>query len=249
MSPPSTRIAVLSDIHGNIWALDAVLRDIETRTIERVLNLGDSLYGPLDPRAAADRLIEMEIPGVLGNEDRILLDPSSRGSSPSLEYTRKQLMPQIFDWLRTLPATLEWEGELFLCHGTPRSDEEYLLETVSPQGVELKPVEQLTEELTGTEKPVVLCGHSHVPRTVRLPDGTLVVNPGSVGLPAYRDNHPFPHAMENGSPFARYAVLCISQGTWSAELLTVEYPWAKAVAAASANGRPDWARWLATGCI
>jgi hypothetical protein len=69
------------------------------------------------------------------------------------------------------------------------------------------------------------------------------VNPGSVGLPAYDDELPVPHAMETGSPHARYAILDGDR----IELRAIEYDVGAAVAAAKKNGRDDWARWLATG--
>jgi hypothetical protein len=81
-----------------------------------------------------------------------------------------------------------------------------------------------------------------------LPGGRMVVNPGSVGLPAYRDDLPHPHVMETGTPRARYCILTPVLGGWTAEPIAVAYDWPAAAEAALRNGRPDWARWLATGC-
>lgn len=242
------KIAALSDIHGNIWALDAVLQDIENRNIKNVVNLGDSLYGPLAPLATARRLIELGILSVLGNEDKIISSPP-RGTiaSPTLEYVIRNLPIHVLDWLRGLPVTCIVEGELFLCHGTPRSDRTYLLEEVSPHGVSLRTSERILEELADIEQPVVLCGHSHVERIVYLPNGQLVINAGSVGLPAYEDDLPFPHKMETGAPHARYVILSKGSGNWTIECVAVPYDWKNAVAAAQENGRPDWAKWLASG--
>jgi predicted phosphodiesterase len=94
---------------------------------------------------------------------------------------------------------------------------------------------------------VVLCAHSHVPRVVRLGSGQLAVNPGSVGLPAYDQDQPYPHVMEAGSPHARYAVLQNTSRGWRVEQLAIPYDHDAAADAASANGRPDWATWLQTG--
>lgn len=242
------KIAAVSDIHGNIWALDSVLRDIEKRQIKRIVNLGDSLYGPLDPLATAKRLMEMDVPGVQGNEDRIIFSPPhGTAVSPTWEYVTHGLTAQVLDWLRTLPATSIVEDELFLCHGTPQSDKTYLLEDVTPHGVSLKTPERIFRDLAGVEQPVVLCGHSHVPRTARLPNGKLVINAGSVGLPAYEDDWPFPHKMETGAPHARYMLLSKNSSGWLAECVAVPYDWENAVAAAKENGRPDWAKWLKSG--
>ena len=68
-------IAVLSDIHGNRWALEAVLADIQHRGVDELMNIGDSLYGPLDPAGTAEILLPLNIPTVRGNEDRIILHP------------------------------------------------------------------------------------------------------------------------------------------------------------------------------
>jgi diadenosine tetraphosphatase ApaH/serine/threonine PP2A family protein phosphatase len=108
-------------------------------------------------------------------------------------------------WLEQLPPT-QVVGDIFLCHGTPASDMIYLLEHVTEHGVALRDSASIIAELNDVRQPVVVCGHSHVPRTVWLPDGRLVVNPGSVGIPAYDDDLPYQHVMEAGSPHARYAV-------------------------------------------
>ena len=75
---PTSPIAVLADIHGNRWALEAVLEDIRRRGIREMVNLGDCLYGPLDPAGTARLLLELDMPAVRGNEDRILLDEPER---------------------------------------------------------------------------------------------------------------------------------------------------------------------------
>jgi hypothetical protein len=73
------------------------------------------------------------------------------------------------------------------------------------------------------------------------------VNPGSVGLPAYAAALPYPHAMEAGSPHARYAILTTHASGYAVEHVALPYPWDAAAAAARRNGRPDWAAWLETG--
>ena len=64
----------------------------------------------------------------------------------------------------------------------------------------------------GIAQPLILCGHTHIARAVRLRDGRMIVNPGSVGSPGYRDVHPFPHVIEAGTPDARYAILELGDG-------------------------------------
>ena len=82
------QVGVISDIHGNCWALEAVLEDIERRSIEKIVNLGDSLYGPLAPAKTAEILLELDIPTVCGNEDRIIVEALSNKEeySPTLAY-------------------------------------------------------------------------------------------------------------------------------------------------------------------
>jgi predicted phosphodiesterase len=242
---PPRRVAVLSDIHGNRWALEEVLRDITRRDISHVVNLGDSLYGPLDPAGTAEILIPLGWPTVRGNEDRIITDGAE--DSPTLRFVRDQLIPAHADWLRALPPAAVAFDELFMCHGSPGRDDEYLLRTVTPAGVRDCDPNELSRKLIDVSAPVVLCGHDHVPALAYAGAGRLVVDPGSVGLQAYTDEAPHPHAMEAGTPDARYAILERSVGGWQAGNIAVPYDWQAAAAAAKGNGRPDWAEWLRTG--
>ena len=132
-------------------------------------------------------------------------------------------------------------------HAAPESDNSYLLWDVQPSGAVRVDSVEVACRIEGVQAPVVLCGHDHVPFTTTLPGGQLVVNPGSVGLPAYVDDEPYPHVMETHSPQARYAVLGESRDGWLVELVSVPYDWETAVSAAMCNGRPDWAKWLRTG--
>ena len=76
-----------------------------------------------------------------------------------------------------------------------------------------------------------------------------ILNPGAVGCPAYADPTPPPHVSESGSPHARYALATLRADRWSVELIAVEYDWASASKLAADNGRPEWARALATGYV
>lgn len=244
----ATRIAVLSDIHGNLPALEAVLTDIERRGITRIVNLGDSLYGPIEPAGTADRLIKLKLPTVRGNEDRILLfPPSDTSDSPSLEFTVQTLSGDHVIWLASLAMTAEAFDSCFMFHGSPERDDRYFLSEVTPSGVQTRSIEALEDDTSSIHQPVILCGHDHTPRICHLPDGRLIVNPGSVGLQAYTDHTPWPHVMQTGSPHARYALVEKTDQTWSAEIVHVEYDWNRAADLAAAHGRPDWAVWLKTG--
>jgi predicted phosphodiesterase len=244
-NPP---VAVLSDIHGNRWALEAVLDDIRRRGIRDMVNLGDCLYGPLDPGGTAQILMELDMPTVRGNEDRILLDePGRHPDSPSLPFVQANLAPGHRRWLKTLPAAAVAFADFYLCHGTPEKDNEYLVREVTARGCSLLPAAAIGRKLKSVAQPIILCGHDHLPAMLGLPDGRHVVDPGSVGLPAYRDDLPFPHAMEAGSAHARYSIVSRLGPGLAVENIALPYDWPSAAAAAARNGRPDWAAYLATG--
>jgi predicted phosphodiesterase len=243
------KIAVISDIHGNIAALDAVLADIEARKVDRIVNLGDICSGGLFPAETADRLMPLGLPTIRGNHERqvLTLPPERMGASD--RHAAERLRPDQRAWLAGLPATLRLSDDVLLVHGTPDSDLAYFLETVTEEG--LRPATEAEIEVRAgpAEAAVILCGHTHLPRAVRRPDGRLIVNPGSVGLPAFDDHHPFPHIVETGAPHACYAIVDDESGGWSAELLAIDYDWDQAARDAAANGRPDWARALRTGRV
>ena len=163
-------------------------------------------------------------------------------------YVLRQLEPEQLAWLSSLRLTLTLEHGLLLCHGTPERDDAYLLYDITAAGAARRTAAELESRLARVSASVVLCGHDHMPAVMTLPSGRKVVNPGSVGLPAYRDDVPHGHTMENGTPHARYCILTPGPGGWTPEPIAVAYDWPAAAEAALRNGRPDWARWLATGC-
>lgn len=99
-----TSLAVIADIHGNRWVLEAVLQDIDRRGIQQIVNLGDHLTGPLDPAGTADLLIARTMANVCGNDDRELFLPQEKRSL-SQNYTCTQLTPAHVAWLHSLPDT------------------------------------------------------------------------------------------------------------------------------------------------
>lgn len=239
-------VAVISDIHSNIYALDAVLARIAAEKLELVVNLGDSLLGPIEPALTAMRLMDCpNLVNIMGNGDRLLLE--RQADSRSFEYAKPMLTPEILQWIADFRPCWSYEGLLF-CHGTPFSNETYLLEDVTELGVVFKTPEELSLLLSDVEEPLVFCGHSHVPRTVVLPDGRRVINAGSVGLPAYYDELPAPHAMESLSPHARFAAVRRNPvGGWTVEHVEVPYDYERAAFAADEHGRPDYSHALRTG--
>ncbi|MFX0113265.1 MAG: metallophosphoesterase family protein [Candidatus Hodarchaeota archaeon] len=241
-------LAIMSDIHGNSWALKAVLDDIQRRGIQKMINLGDTLYGPLDPIGTFQMLVDIDMVSIQGNEDRILWDSSEdHADNQTLRFVKQALNSAALSWLKNHALTAVMSDEFFLCHGSPARDDVYLLEEVREHSVLLKPTPVLVKALSETPQQIILCGHSHLPRTVHLPTGQLIINPGSVGLPAYTDKVPFPHAMETGTPHARYSILYRSYDGWCTANVAVPYDWQLAGTMALKNGRPDWAKWLKSG--
>jgi len=243
------KIAAISDIHGNLGALDAVLADIEPRGVDLIVNLGDILSGPLQPRETADRLMPLGLPTIRGNHERQVLTQRAADMGLSDRMAHSVLRPDQRDWIASLPDTLLLFDDVLLVHGAPDSDLTYLLEVVTTEGCRPAQEAEVTERIGASQTALVLCGHTHLPRVSRLNDGRLIVNPGSVGLQAYEDAHPYPHRMETGSPHARYAIVERSLSGWSAELLSVAYDWDSAAALAASNGRLDWAHPLKTGLV
>ncbi len=241
------RIALLSDIHGNLPALQAVLCDANRRGVDQIVNLGDSLSGPLLAAETAEFLMRQPWIQLAGNHERQLLQFDPQTGSESDRYALSRLKPPVMKWLATLPPSARIGDEVLLCHGTPGSDLEYFLETVEAQRVRIASLAEIEQRRGSARARVICCGHTHVARAVKAADGTLIVNPGSVGLPAYDDEHPFPHLIENGSPDARYAIIERHDGAWHAALLSVPYAYQPMADLALANGRPDWAVALQSG--
>lgn len=243
------KIAVISDIHGNVAALDAVLADAATRQITLIVNLGDICSGGLFPRETADRLMPLELPTVRGNHERQLTELPRDRMGLSDRHAAGTLLPQQLAWLAALPPTMRLSNDVLLVHGTPDSDLTYFLETVTHEGLREATREEAEQRAGRADAALILCGHTHLQRVMTLDDGRMIVNPGSVGLPAYGDDRPYTHLVESGSPHARYAVLSKESDGWAAELLTVDYDWEQAARDAEANGRLDWSRALRTGRV
>jgi predicted phosphodiesterase len=241
------RIAIVSDIHGNLPALEAVVEDIDRRGADAIVNLGDSLSGPLMPLETARFLMAQDWVQLSGNHERQLLSLPAGGRGPSDEFAHARLGAKEFEWMASLVPNLRFSPEVLLCHGTPASDLEYFLETVEPENFRAATLPEIDARLGHVEAELIACGHTHVPRAVRASSGQLIVNPGSVGLPAYSDIHPYPHAVETGSPNARYAIVEQRDGGWTSRLVSVPYDHTAMSALALKHGRPDWAHALATG--
>ncbi|HET6215254.1 MAG TPA: metallophosphoesterase family protein [Micromonosporaceae bacterium] len=179
------RIVVLSDIHGVLPALEAVLAEPDVGSADRIVLTGDLAAGPqpvetLDALSAlGDRAV-----WVRGNADRELVMLSQGGQTsipdPIAPWAAAQLRPDQVKLLDSLPLSVTLDlgrlGQTVFCHATPRDDEEVVL-------VDSR-LERWAEVFSTLADSVstVVCGHTHMP-FARLADRRLVVNPGSVGMP------------------------------------------------------------------
>jgi predicted phosphodiesterase len=221
-------VAVLSDIHGVLPALEAVLAEPEVRAAERIVLTGDITAGP-QPAQVLDTLLALgdQVVWVRGNADRELLQ-YRQGHQPDLgipidPWAADQLSTEHLALLENMPTTarlaVDGLGEVLFCHATPRDDEEVVL-------VDSRP-DRWAEVLDTLDSGIgtVVCGHTHMP-FVRLTHGVLVVNPGSVGMPY-------------GRPGAHWALL--ERGV---TLRRTEFDYAAACTRIVAeSGYPDVAAW------
>jgi len=244
------RFAAIADIHGNVDALAAVLADIDAQDISDIVNLGDVVSGPLAAAETLDLLMPLGLVTVRGNHDRYLCDRAPETMGSWERDIHHELGAAHLSWLAALPPAAVWRDDVFLCHGTPASDETYWLETVQGDGaVSLAPRAAIEQQAQTVAQPLMLCGHSHLARAVRLADGRLIVNPGSVGSPAYRDIAPVRHVVQTGTPAACYAVLTRHGEDWQVSFRQVPYGAGRMIALAQSRGRGDWVKALRDGWI
>ncbi|MFV2055471.1 MAG: metallophosphoesterase [Thiohalomonadales bacterium] len=179
------RIALLSDIHGNDIALQAVLDDIKKHAVDRIICLGDvATLGP-SPIRTLQMLRDLNCSCILGNHDAFLLDAAlihSYTETPevvdAVDWCRELLTQTDFDFLNSFIPHMEINskgaGKILLYHGSPSSHMEEILATTT--------AEQLDRHINGDSIAVMAGGHTHV-QMMRQYKGVLIVNPGSVGYP------------------------------------------------------------------
>jgi predicted phosphodiesterase len=242
------KIAVVADIHGNALALETVLADIAVRGVDRVINLGDVVSGPLWPRETMDLLSGRGWLTIRGNHDRWVAgdDPAVMGASD--RFAVGELDVGHRHWLGSLPTIADAGHGILAFHAVPTHDNRYFVETVYDRRLARGSIAEIRRRLGDVDARIVLCGHSHIPHLIQLQHGQLILNPGSVGCPAYDDlGADEPHVSEAGSPHARYAVLAIEADRVSVEMIALDYPWEAAARQAEKNGRAEWAHGLRTG--
>jgi predicted phosphodiesterase len=243
------KIAILSDIKSNVYALEEVLKDAKSKNVDVLLNLGDSLYGPIEPKATYDLIRQNQFITICGNEDREILEASlaQLEENNTLKYVYNQLGEEVLYWIQDLPFEKLIGKDFYMIHGTYNDDSLYLLEDISTGKAILKSDKEILDTIDDIRSKFVMCGNSSIPRCVNLSSGQVAINPGSVGLQAFRSNNPKEHTIENNSPDASYIVLTIENEEYGIELVKVAYDYEKAALKAEENGREDWAYSLRTG--
>ena len=253
------KLAVISCIHGNMEALDAVLTDIDTQKADEIYCLGDLVgYGPY-PNEVVEKICSLDIPSCQGCWDEDIVDGlnACECSYPSQlaeyrgrlahEWTDKEIRPEVREYLATLPLTLK-KDNLCFTHGSPNSQHEYLLPSMDGFAA--------LERVLSADADVLFCGHTHVPYERTLENALLsvkvaaterdeaeqkfkvplkrIINAGSVGEPRH------------GRPNATYVIYDTDAAQVS--LREVEYDYEKACQAIVDKGLPPIFAWrLAQG--
>jgi putative phosphoesterase len=237
------RIGLISDLHGNLPALEAVLRQLEQESIDRYVCLGDIAVGPWASETVR-RLRELDPEVLVGNWDAWMLDgvPPCDDTAPCrmlLEmgsFWADQLDDEDLAYLRRAKPRLEVEIDatrVLFFHGSPRSYNEPILAAT--------PTEELDHMLAKHTASVVVVGHTHVQMVRRLPFA-MIVNPGSVGLPFLE----WPIADARVCPWAEYGILDLNgQDELSLELRRTRYDAESVIRYTLASGVPHAEWWTA----
>lgn len=231
------RIAVISDIHGNAYALDAAMADIEAQSVDRIICLGDAIQGGAQPAETVQRLRELGCPVVMGNADAWLLtgqETGSEGVTPAQEAVRQWSLAQLTSDDQAFIAAFEpvihialTGNDALLCfHGSPASFDDIILPTT--------PYEAVQQHFQGQSASWFTGGHTHLQQIRRIGEATFF-NPGSIGV-AYDHDQP-----EDGfrlDPWAEYAIVTATATTVSLEFRRIPFPVAPLIAILRESGRP-----------
>lgn len=235
------RVGFISDIHGNLFALESVLADLEKQNVDRVVCLGDICFGPQAHECLA-RVRALECPIVLGNWDAW----STEGFPPADDPIGVMLY-EIGDWwaslltdddrafvksfVRTLDVATE-DGTVLHCyHGSPRSFNDWIFATTPDD--DLKPM------FAGVEAPILVGGHTHL-QMVRRWGPQMIINPGSVGQPF---SQWWPKTIRVGS-WAEYGMITAADGWLQIDLRRVPFDVEGLLEFCRASGMPHGQWWI-----
>jgi predicted phosphodiesterase len=238
------RIAVISDIHGNRFALEAAIADMKGRSIDRTVCLGDTIQGGPQPRETAQKLREMNIPIVMGNADAWLLaeeadtlEPTSEVQREVRKWTLSRLSKDDLRFIKGFRSTVELgldKRQRLLCfHGSPKSFDD-ILKPDTPQ--------DRWDQLLGPYSPAIMAGgHTHTQQVRRVGEG-LFFNPGSVGVVF---NALLPDEEHRLYPWAEYAILTYTNGLSGLEFRRAPYDLRRFLRIVRSSGRPHSAKVVA----
>lgn len=245
------RLAIVSDIHGNLPALEAVIVSITAAKPDLVINLGDCVSGPLWPKETLQLLQSLNWPTIRGNCDREVGETPCEKLGASDAYAYDRLSEAERKWLADRPKTQVVSDRVFACHGIPTDDDTYLLDQVEGKYVVMAARETILKRLGDVTTPLVLCGHSHIPHFLQVAEGRFVLNPGSVGLPAHdaKNDAGNIYYSESGSPHAKYAIVTVRPSGLNVQMRNVDYDWRAAADKAREAQRQDWVQGLLNGSM
>jgi len=238
------RIGVISDLHGNLPALDAVLNELEHQHLDQIVCLGDTAALGPQPREVLARLRELHCELVMGNTDAWLLDPTPHEISDEYSlcvadvelWCANQLLPEDFRFIQSFRSMVSVDlgaGSEMLCyHGSPRSDLDRVMADT--------PAEEVAEMLNGWSALIMAGGHTHE-QMFRPYGETLLLNPGSVGLP-YRQ--PLPLGQAYRPPRAEYAIVDWQESCCRVEFGSVRFEIGCLFEVARASGMPHVGWWI-----
>ncbi|NMB53187.1 MAG: metallophosphoesterase family protein [Leptolinea sp.] len=224
------KVALLSDVHGNLQALEAVLSHAGEMKIKQIWNLGDFTGFGACPEQVIQVLKKRKAVSIIGNYDQKVLkiprkmDEWKETKIPekwfAFHWSYQQLSKKSIDYLKSLPETYKenvkhWK--VLFTHGSPESNEEALNDET--------PQERLRDLAHRAHANIILCGHSHKP-FMRFAGGSIFINPGSVGRPF------------DGDPRASYAVLSIKKQKVEVDFFRIEYDVEKAAGLQIEAGLP-----------
>lgn len=227
------KIAVISDIHGNMMALDAVLENIKQEGCSKIFCLGDLAMAGPEPAKTIEKIEELckntDFTLIQGNTDEMIANCDNQmlhlleQNNPIMAHALEcdaSVIPEIKkSFLRNLPAQKEVEIngiKILLVHGSPRKNNENIF-------CDLK-IEEVEEMIAGTDADIIFCGHTHVPCGYQTNTKQTVVNVGSVGRPFSEE------------PKSCYAILEIDNGEFSIKHNFVDYDYKTAAAILKERG-------------
>lgn len=242
------KIAIISNIKSNVYALKEIIKDTKQRGVDVTLNLGDSFYGPIAPKETYDLIRESQFINISGNEDREILEASLEQLKENklLNFVYNDLGENVLYWIQDLPFEKLIGGIYYMIHGTYFNDSDSLLEEIKNGKLNLREEKKIIELTDNIEAQFIFCSNSIISRCINLSTNQIVVNPGSVGIQVENKEGLL---IQNDTSDASYILLNVEDDSYSIEQIKVNYDFESAALKASNNGFEDWAYSLRTGKV